>query len=132
MPITACGNSVGVLGDATSACNAAATPTDPTTPTNPTNPTTPTTPGSPTTLVGANGGNGGPGAGGTGGVNGFASSASRSAVLGESSGGSDLPTTGIAIAGTLVLAAALAGVGMFGRLAAQRRTAAVAASDHVA
>ncbi len=87
-------------------------------------------PGTPTTLVGANGGSSGNGAGGTGGANGFTSSASRSAVLAQSSGGSDLPTTGIAVGGTLLLAAAVAGLGTMGRVAARRRTAFVADASH--
>ena len=66
--------------------------------------------------------------GGTGGAIGFSSSTSRgvaSRVLAQSGGGSDLPTTGIAIGGTLLLAAGLAGLGTVGRLAARRRTAAI-------
>jgi hypothetical protein len=125
LPITACGNAVGALGDATTACDAVAA-TDLATPTNP------AAPGTPTTFVAGNGGNGGP-AGGTGGARGLVSSAGGAVdTLAGSSDGSDLPTTGLAIGGTLVLAAALAVLGTFGRLAGHRRTAqrSVAAIGH--
>jgi hypothetical protein len=134
LPVTACGNSAGVLGDAATSCGDAATPTEsPTlaTPTAPTAPSTPTTPIGPDPTASAAVGariviSDGP--------DGFASAAGRvdaaSGALGQSaSDGSALPTTGIAIAGTLAVAGAFAGLGALGRFAARRHPAPAVASD---